>query len=85
MTAWINARGIPLTPPSDRHCHWSFYTREGAFALYQAILRRQPGWDVAGLRAAACFGAQEPRWSRLLPRRHGAPPSCRWASASAAS
>ena len=28
-----------------------------------------PGWDIAGLRAAACFGAQEPRWSRLLPRR----------------
>jgi hypothetical protein len=72
VTHWINARGIPLTPPAARLCHWSFYTREGALAVYQAILRRRPGWDVAALRAAPCLGVQEPRWSRLLPRREAA-------------
>ncbi len=71
VTAWINAQGIPLTAPDARLCHWSFYTREGALAVYQAILRRRPGWDIAGLRGAACFGAQEPRWSRLIPRAGG--------------
>ncbi len=72
VTAWINARGIALTAPEARLCHWSFYTREGALAVYQAILRRRPGWDVTGLRAAPCFGVQDPRWSRLLPRRRSA-------------
>jgi hypothetical protein len=72
VTAWINARGIPLQAPEARLCHWSFYTRDGALAVYQAILRRRPGWDVAGLRAAPCFGVQEPRWSRILPRRRPA-------------
>ena len=69
VTAWINAQGIPLTRADARLCHWSFYTRAGAFAVYQAILRRQPGWDIASLRAAPCLRAQEPRWSRLVPRR----------------
>jgi hypothetical protein len=69
VTDWINAQGIPLTPPRARHCHWSFYTRDGALGVYQAILRRRPGWDIASLRSAACFAAQEPRWTRLLPRR----------------
>ncbi len=68
VTAWINGLGIPLTAPNARLCHWSFYTRGGALAVYEAILRRQPGWDIASLRAAPCFAAQEPRWSRLLPR-----------------
>jgi hypothetical protein len=67
VTGWINAQGIRLPTAAPRLCHWSFYTREGAFGVYQAILRRRPGWDVASLRAAACF-AQEPRWSRLVPR-----------------
>jgi hypothetical protein len=74
VTDWINRQGIGLPPPAARLCHWSFYTRENAFALYQAILRRRPGWEVASLRAAACF-AQEPRWSRLMPLRGFALPA----------
>ena len=73
VTAWINGLGIPLTAASARLCHWGFYTRGGALAVYQAILRRRPGWDIASLRAAPCFAAQEPRWSRLLPRRPAPP------------
>ena len=68
VAAWARQRGIPLTPWDARLCHWSFYTRRGAFDLYQAILRRRPGWDFASLRAAPCFAGQEPRWSRLRPR-----------------
>jgi hypothetical protein len=74
VTAWINALGIPLTASSARLCHRGFYTRGGALDVYQAILRRQPGWDIANLRAAACLAAQDPRWSRLLPRRLAAFP-----------
>ncbi len=69
VTAWINGLGIPLTPSSARLCHRGFYTRGGALAVYQAILRRRPGCDVAELRAAPCLAAQEPRWSRIVPRR----------------
>ena len=53
VTAWINAQGIALTSRNARLCHWSFYTRDGALAVYQAILRRRPGWDIASLRAHA--------------------------------
>jgi hypothetical protein len=67
--AWMNARGIPLQPPAARNCHWSFYTQPGAFALYRAILRRRPGWDVASLRAQPALSLHAPRWSRLLPAR----------------
>ncbi len=67
LTDWVNARGIDLIPSRARLCHWSFYTRGGAFEVYQAILRRRPGWDIATLRAEACLDAQEPRWSRLAP------------------
>ena len=74
VTAWINAQGIRLTDPRARFCHWSFYTRDGALAVYQAILRRRPGWDLASLRAAGCFAPEEPWWSRLLPRRDGVAP-----------
>lgn len=73
VTTWINALGIPLTASNARHCHWSFYTRGGALAVYEAILRRQPGWDIASLRAAPGLAAQEPRWSRLVPRRPALP------------
>ena len=69
VTAWVNGLGIPLTAASPRLSHWGFYTREGALAVYEAILRRRPGWDIASLRAVPCFAEQEPRWSRLLPRR----------------
>lgn len=73
VTDWVNAKGIPLRPAQARFCHWSFYTRPGAFELYQAILRRRPGWDVTALRAGLAFAAQEPRWSRLslAPARPG--------------
>lgn len=67
VTAWINARGIPLAASGARLCHWDFYTRDGAMAVYQAILRRRPGWDVASLRAVPGLADQQPRWSRLLP------------------
>jgi hypothetical protein len=80
VTAWVNARGIALTPGTTRPCHWGFYTRGGAFALYRAILHRSPGWDVASLRAAPCLAAQEPRWSGLL---HGLPRPRSLASAGA--
>ena len=73
VTAWVNGLGIPLTAASARLCHWGFYTRGGALAVYEAILRRRPGWDIASLRAAPCFAEQEPRWSRLLPRRPAPP------------
>lgn len=68
VTDWINARGIALTPPEAQLCHWSFYTRDGAFAVYEAILRDRAAWAIPRLREAACFAAQEPRWSRLLPQ-----------------
>ncbi len=68
VTEWVNAQGIALRPAEARLCHWSFYTRDGAFEVYQAILRRRAGWDIASLRDVACFAAQEPRWSRLALR-----------------
>jgi len=68
VTERINARGIRLTPSTVRLCHWSFYTRGGAFDVYQAILRRRPGWGVADLAGETCFAGQEPRWSRIAPR-----------------
>jgi hypothetical protein len=74
VTQWVNGLGIPLHPASARLCHWGFYTRGGALAVYEAILRRRPGWEIASLRAVPCFAAQEPRWSRLLPRRPPPPP-----------
>ena len=73
VSAWINGQGIALSAPEARVCHWSFYTRPGAFAVYAAILARRPGWDVAALRRVACLAEQEPRWSRLLPRLGRAP------------
>jgi hypothetical protein len=69
VAAWARVQGVPLSPETARCCHWNFYTREGAFALYQAILRRRPGWDIESLRRLPCLAGQEPRWSRLLPRR----------------
>ena len=74
VTAWANAQGIGLSPETARCCHWGFYTRRGALAFYQAILRRRPGWEVETLKRLPCFAAQEPRWSRLLPRRLAALP-----------
>lgn len=68
VVSWARAHGIPLTAPVPRLCHWSFYVRPGTFELYQAILRRRPGFDVAALRQVPCFADQEPRWSRVLPR-----------------
>lgn len=72
VTAWINRQGIALSPPEARVCHWSFYTRPGALAVYAAILRRRPGWDIGTLRRVRCLGESEPRWSRLVPGRRGA-------------
>lgn len=68
VTDWINAQGVALRPAEARLCHWSFYTRPGAFEVYQAILRRRPGWDLGSLRSALAFASQEPRWSRFARR-----------------
>lgn len=74
VAEWAHGQGIALSPATVRFCHWSFYTRAGAFALYEAILRRRPGWDLASLARLRCFAGQEPRWSRLLPRHDPALP-----------
>ncbi len=66
VTAWINGQGIGLGPSRARFCHWGFYTRDGAFAVYRAILRREAGWDIPSLRAEPALMVQDPRWSRLL-------------------
>ncbi len=66
VTAWFQFQGLKLQQ-APRLCHWSFYTRDGTLAVYQAILRRRPGWDVETLRRQACFRGQDRRWSRLLP------------------
>lgn len=68
VTAWVNRRGIRLTPPEARLCHWAFYTRGGALSVYKAILWRHSGWDIPSLRAVPALAVQEPRWSRLLRR-----------------
>lgn len=68
VTQWVNERGIRLKAPDARLCHWGFYTRSGALAVYREILRRRPGWDIAALRSVPGLAAQEPRWSRLLGR-----------------
>jgi hypothetical protein len=74
VTAALNTRGIPLTPCGARACHWSFYTRPGAFALYRAIIGRKPGWDVASLRGDPALALTEPRWSRFLRGGATVPP-----------
>ncbi len=61
----LGRRGVTLGPPQRRPCHWSFYTRAGAFCLYRAILDRRPGFDVESLRRLAGTPAQAPRWSGL--------------------
>ena len=74
VTAWINALGIPLIPAQRRLCHWSFYTRDGALGVYQAILRRRRGWDIASLapppasRRRSRAGAGWCRAARRSPR-----------------
>ena len=66
MTAWINERGIRLTAARGPALPLGVLHPSGALAVYQAILRRRPGWDIAALRAVPGLAAQEPRWSRLL-------------------
>lgn len=66
VSNWINAQDIPLRPVHRHFCHWSFYTRHGAFGIYRAILDRKPGWDIEDLRRVPGLTEQEPRWSRVL-------------------
>ncbi|MEM9199547.1 MAG: alpha/beta hydrolase [Pseudomonadota bacterium] len=70
VMGWAAARGIALEPAARAVCHWSFYTRPGALALYGRILRDRAAWSVAALRRAPALAAHEPRWTRLsgLPR-----------------
>ncbi len=65
VSDWINAQGIPLRPVHRHFCHWSFYTRHGAFGIYRAILDRKPGWDLEDLRRVPGLTEQDPRWSRV--------------------
>ena len=62
--------GHPADRARARLCHWSFYTRDGALAVYQAILRRQPGWDIAGAARRRLLRARRSRaGAGCVPRR----------------
>ena len=74
VTAWINAQGIPLTPPTRG-------SATGASTPARArsrSTRRSCGGSPAGTSPACApppaSRAQEPRWSRLIPRRRPALP-----------
>ncbi|MEM7527165.1 MAG: hypothetical protein AAF416_05745 [Pseudomonadota bacterium] len=68
-TAQILAmRGFACERMNEAISHWHFYTDPGALGAWRAILERQPGWDIAQLRAAGLDAAPLPRWSRLMPR-----------------
>lgn len=45
----LQSMGIRIAAPTKGFCHWSFYTRDGIFNLYQAILNRQPGFTPSAL------------------------------------
>lgn len=76
LTQWINAQGIPLAPSPRGPCHWSFYTRAGALAVYEAILRRRPGWDIPSLRALPFLAADTPRPAPRLTSQLPVPNTC---------
>jgi pimeloyl-ACP methyl ester carboxylesterase len=57
--------GAAIAPPARRICHWSCYTRPGALAFYEALLRQPQSLRLQVLKQ----GLPEtpaPRWSRLL-------------------
>ena len=69
VTDWINDRGIPLTAPDARSATGGSTPASGALGIYQAILRRHPGWDIATLRGRRASGRRSPAGSVSVPRR----------------
>lgn len=67
-------RGVTLAPELRRVCHWSFFQRPGALALYAEILRARHNWTIPALKAELSDLPRAPRWSLLLPRFPGMPP-----------
>jgi pimeloyl-ACP methyl ester carboxylesterase len=65
--AALRGAGFEIGAPMTRICHWSPYTRPGALAMYDRLLREAAQLPLAQLRAALPDGPT-PRWSRLLPR-----------------
>ncbi|HUF56925.1 MAG TPA: hypothetical protein VMM55_10250 [Thermohalobaculum sp.] len=71
LARWLSAQGLHLTRLPERVTHWSFYSDPGAMLFWSRVLRGQPGWDLAGLRARRIPETRSARWSRmpqLLPR-----------------
>lgn len=63
--AALHRLGFAIAAPRARICHWSAYTRDGVFALYNSLLRDASDLPL-GLLRAALPGSASPRWSRLL-------------------
>lgn len=57
--------GAQIAPPSSRICHWSVYTRPGALAFYNRLLRDPGRLPLAALQAP--LPPAEPRWRLPLP------------------
>lgn len=71
VAEWLAAQGLHLTRLPERVTHWSFYSDPGAMAFWSRVLRDEPGWSLAALRARRLPEVWDPRWSRvpqLLPR-----------------
>lgn len=62
----LRRAGFEIGAPLTRICHWSPYTRPGALAMYDSLLREADRRPLARLRAALP-DRPTPRWSRLWP------------------
>jgi hypothetical protein len=71
LERWLARRGLPLAPHPAPVCHWSFYSRAGAMALYRTLIRDRAGWSIAAMRAGAAPEEIAPRWSRFRSRPFG--------------
>lgn len=69
----LRRRGVALDPKPREICHWSFYTRPGAFGLYREILRNPHNWTLPDLRTEAAALPVPPTWRLPLPGRNGPP------------
>ncbi|MFO7757367.1 MAG: alpha/beta hydrolase [Roseovarius sp.] len=63
--AALRSNGFEIGAPVTRICHWSPYTRPGALAMYDCLLRGAAQLPLAQLRAALP-DRPTPRWSRLF-------------------
>ncbi|MGG7567752.1 hypothetical protein ACQ5SO_16495 [Rhodovulum sp. DZ06] len=61
--AWLAARGHALGPAPRLLCHWGFYERPGALALWAAMLRGGAAWAPEALRRAGAPETVAPRWA----------------------